>query len=56
MGRMANGMSGMMGGMMGWMGGMMAIWTLVGVSLLLVLVLLAIWLFQRVRRGAGSGA
>jgi len=44
-----------MGGMMGWMmGGMMAYWGVVSMLVLVVLVLLAVWLFQQVRRGAGS--
>ena len=48
---MPGGMGDMMG-QMGWMmGGMMAYWALVGVLVLAILVLLAIWLFQQVRGG-----
>ena len=38
-----------MGNMMNWMGGMMAYGAVFSVLLLIVLVLLAIWLFQQVR-------
>ena len=41
-----------MGDMMGWMmGGMMAYWALAGILVLVVLVLVAVWLFQHVRGG-----
>lgn len=43
--------TGTMGDMMG---AMMAYWALVGLLVLVVLVLLAAWLFQQVRRGAAS--
>jgi hypothetical protein len=43
--------------MMGWMmGGAMVYWILVALLVLVVLVLLAVWLFQQVRRGAGPPA
>ncbi len=49
------GMGDMMGGMMGWMmGGAIIIWTAIGLLGLVVLSLLAVWLFQQVRRGAGG--
>lgn len=51
---MMDGMRGM-GDMMGWMvGGAMVIWTVFALLGLVVLTLLAIWLFQQVRRGAGA--
>jgi len=44
-----------MGSMMGWMmGGAIMIWTVFAVLGLVVLTLLAIWLFQQVRRGADA--
>ena len=46
-------MGDMMGGMMG---GAMAFWALAGILVLAVLALLAVWLFQQVRRGAGPRA
>ena len=50
---MMDGMGGMRD-MMGWMmGGAMAFWALAGILVLVVLTLLAVWLFQQVRRGAG---
>ncbi len=49
---MMNGMGSMMGWMMGWM---MAYWGLVALLVLAVLVLLVIWLFQQIRREAGTG-
>jgi len=50
-------MGDMMGGMMGWMvGGAMVIWTVFALLRLVVLALLAVLLFQQVRRGAGGRA
>jgi uncharacterized membrane protein len=46
---MMGGMSSMMGPFMGWM---MTYWVLVSLLVLIVLGLLAVWLFQQVRRGA----
>ena len=44
-----------MGNMMGWMmGGAIIIWTAIGLLGLVVLSLLAVWLFQQVRRGSGG--
>ena len=48
---MMNGLDGMMGSMMAWM---MAYSALVGLLVLVVLALLAVWLFQQVRRGRAS--
>ena len=45
---MMNGMYGMMGPMMAWM---MTYGLLVAILVLVVLALLAVWLFQQVRRG-----
>jgi membrane protein implicated in regulation of membrane protease activity len=48
---MMNGLDGMVGPMMAWM---MGYSVLIGLLVLVVLALLAVWLFQEVRRGRGS--
>jgi hypothetical protein len=48
---------GSVGDVMGWMmSGMMAYWALISILVLVVLMLLAVWLFQQVRRGGRSVA
>ena len=50
---MMDGMSNVMGPFMGLM---MSYWVLVSLLILVVLVLLAVWLFQQVRHGPDTGA
>jgi len=50
---MLNGMNDMMAPLMGLT---MTYWELFSIVLLVVLVLLAVWLFQQVRQGSGSNA
>ena len=50
---MMDGMSNMMGPLMALM---MTYWVVFSIVLLAVVVLLAVWLFQQVRRGSGGNA